>query len=157
MPDPAIVNILKDNPFFGGLSEDIGNFLAEHASRRQIASGKILFHHGDPARHFFLVLEGHVALEIPAIEGPTLELQDIGPGHVAGWSWLIPPNRWHFQARARTDVTCLEFDGAAVLERCEADPRFGYALLKRFSKLMSERLDFARQKMMQEWKPAGFA
>jgi hypothetical protein len=34
---------------------------------------------------------------------------------------------------------------------------FGYELLKRFAALMSERLHFARQKMMQEWKPAGFA
>jgi hypothetical protein len=29
--------------------------------------------------------------------------------------------------------------------------------MKRFSALMSERLGFARRKMMQEWQPPGFA
>ena len=51
----------------------------------------------------------------------------------------------------------LELDGAPILARCEEDPRLGYELLKRFSGLMSERLQFARRKMMDEWKPAGFA
>ena len=51
----------------------------------------------------------------------------------------------------------LEFDGRAVLARCEQDSKFGYELLKRFAALMSERLEAARQKMMDEWNPPGFA
>jgi hypothetical protein len=51
----------------------------------------------------------------------------------------------------------IEFDGSAILERCEKDPAFGYELFKRFAALMSERLDAARQKMMDQWDPPGFA
>jgi CRP-like cAMP-binding protein len=98
-----------------------------------------------------------LSLGIPALEGPSLELQDLGPGQIAGWSWLFPPNVWNFQARARTDIELIAFDGAAVYSHCEADPAFGYQLIKRFSALMSERLQFARTRMMQEWKPLGFA
>lgn len=157
MPNTSIRQIIADSKFFSAPAEDAIDFLAANATQKQLAGGKILFHHGDPADHFYLMLEGHLSLQISAIEGPELELQDIGPGQVAGWSWLIPPNRWHFQARARTAIDYLEFDGVAVLDHCEAEPEFGYQLVKRFSALMSERLQFARQKMMEEWKPLGFA
>jgi CRP-like cAMP-binding protein len=76
---------------------------------------------------------------------------------VLGWSWVIAPHRWAFQARARTAVEAIEFDGEALLAHCEADPKFGYAVLKRFSALMSERLQHARQRMIEEWRPEGFA
>jgi CRP-like cAMP-binding protein len=157
MPDTNIKQIIADSKFFSGLEDDAVAFLAANATQKQLTAGKVLFHHGDPAEHFHLLQKGHLSLEIPAIEGPSLELQDIGPGQIAGWSWLIPPNRWSFQARARTDIEYIEFDGVAVLAHCDADPAFGYQLIKRFSALMSERLRFARQKMMEAWKPLGFA
>lgn len=155
--DDAIRQTIAGNRFFSTLSAEGIDFLAANARQMQLAGGKVLFHRGDPATKFYLLSKGHLALEIPAIEGPALELQDIGPGEIAGWSWLIPPNRWHFQARARTPIEYLELDGEAVLAHCEADPKFGYEIVKRFSALMSERLEFARQKMMAEWKPLGFA
>jgi CRP/FNR family transcriptional regulator, cyclic AMP receptor protein len=143
--------------FFAGLSEEHLRFLADHARRRELSAGDVLFRHGDNARYFYLVLSGHVSVEIAAIEGPALRLQDLAPGDVVGWSWLIAPHRWNFQARAMLPAEVLEFDGEAVLEHGEQDPRFGFELLKRFSALMSERLQVARNRMMQEWKPAGFA
>lgn len=157
---PAARNIRKtiaENRFFATLAEESIDFLAANAKEKRLAEGKVLFHSGDPAKQFFLLIKGHLSLEIPAIEGPALDLQDIGPGQIAGWSWLIPPNRWHFQARAHSAIEYLEFDGAAVLARCEQNPRFGYEVVMRFSALMSERLEFARQKMMAAWKPLGFA
>jgi CRP/FNR family cyclic AMP-dependent transcriptional regulator len=157
MPDHSIRQEIAASRLFSGLADDALDFLADHAEEKRLDEGQVLFHHGDRATQFFLMLDGHLSLQIPAIEGPVLELQDIGPGQVAGWSWLIPPNRWHFQARARTAIRYVEFDGEAILAHCEAEPRFGYELVKRFSALMSERLAFARQKMMAEWKPMGFA
>lgn len=157
MPNTSIKQIIADSKFFSALADDAIDFLAANATTKQLGAGKVLFQHGDPAQHFYLLRDGHLSLEIPAIEGPVLELQDIGPGEIAGWSWLIPPNRWNFQARARTDIEYIEFDGVAVLAHCEADPGFGYQLVKRFSTLMSKRLQFARRKMMDEWKPPGFA
>lgn len=157
MTADATTQELSRCAFFAGLPEDHLRFLADHGSHRELNAGDVLFRHGDRARCFFLVLSGHISVEIAAIEGPALQLQDLAPGDVVGWSWLISPNRWTFQARATQPVEVIEFDGSAVLEHCEQDPRFGYELLKRFSALMSERLKGARDRMMQEWKPAGFA
>ncbi len=157
MDTATIRQLIAENGFFRGLDDASIDFLAANARPRQLAEGHVLFHQGEPADHFYLMRDGHLCLEIPAIEGPALELQDIGPGQLVGWSWLIPPGQWNFQARARTAIDVLEFDGTAVLEHCEAEPRFGFEIARRFSGLMSERLQFARQKMMQAWKPWGFA
>jgi hypothetical protein len=81
----------------------------------------------------------------------------VGKDQVLGWSWLISPYKWNFQTRAEEDTELLEFDGMALLAQCEQEPKFGYELLKKFAGLMSVRLSVARQKMMDEWNPDGFA
>lgn len=143
--------------FFAGLDQDCLRFLASCAQRIELDKNIVLFRYGEPAEHFYLICRGRVTVEVPAISGPSLELQNLGPGEILGWSWLIPPYRWSFQARTVEPAELIEFDGAAVRARCESDPRFGYALLKRFSALMSERLNLAREKMIEEWNPPGFA
>ncbi len=116
-----------------------------------------MFQHGNRADKFYLLRNGKISIQVPALMGPTLEIQTLSEDQILGWSWLIPPYRWSFQARALEDSDLLEFDGSAILARCEEDPNFGYELFKRFAALMSERLDAARQKMMDEWNPPGFA
>ena len=81
--------------------------------------------------------------------GPTLEIQTLDKDQVLGWSWLISPYKWNFQTKAEEDSELLQFDGTAILARCEQEPKFGYELLKKFAALMSVGLNAARQKMME--------
>jgi CRP-like cAMP-binding protein len=157
MSDIAITDRLRESVFFRDLPVDVKDFLAAHAQMRQLKEDEVVFHFGERAHRFYLVTDGHISVEVAAIEGPTLQLQDLEPGMVLGWSWLIPPHRWSFQARANTPAEVIEFDGDVVLAECEKNPKLGYALLKRFSTLMSERLHQARQRMIEEWRPEGFA
>ena len=157
MTDANIAAELAGNPFFEGLDRDVLTFLASHAQSRALAADEVLFPYGAPADAFYLVRSGRIKVEVAAITGLPLGLQELEPGAVLGWSWLIPPYRWHFQARAVTDSEVLVFDGAAILQRCEQEPAFGFALLKRFSQLMSERMEQARRTMMETWTPPGFA
>ncbi|AWN17926.1 Crp/Fnr family transcriptional regulator [Salinisphaera sp. LB1] len=157
MTDSSIESDLLTEAFFTGLPPTAITFLAGCASQRQIHKDDILFHHGQRADRFYLLQHGCISIEVVAIEGPSLELQSLGPGKILGWSWLIPPYSWHFQARVEEPGHVIEFDGEAILAHCEADAEFGYALLKRFSALMSRRLEYAREKMMNEWRPPGFA
>lgn len=157
MTDESIVTLLAGQAFFQGLSSEAIDFLAANAKPRQLEEGEILFERGQPADRFYLLRSGRITVGVPAIEGPSLEVQSLGADEVLGWSWLIAPYKWNFQARAKQATEVLEFDGKAARERCESDPRFGYEVLKRFSSLMSERLEAARTKMMEEWNPPGFA
>jgi CRP-like cAMP-binding protein len=157
MTEPSITERIKGAGLFAGLAPDVTAFLTAQARVRRLEDNEVVFRYGERADSFYLVTKGRVSVEVAAIEGPALQLQELGPGAVLGWSWLIPPNRWSFQARATTAAEVIEFDGRAVLAQCEADPKFGYALLKRFSTLMSERLERARERMVEEWRPEGFA
>ena len=65
-------------------------------------AGQYLFHEGEPATEFFLIRHGKVALEIAAPGQRRHRLsQTVGEGDIVGLSWLVPPYRWQFDARAR--------------------------------------------------------
>lgn len=157
MNEATIHSELSRQDFFAGMKPDDLDFLAGNAAESSMDTNHIVFHHGEPARTFYLLRSGRVCVEVPAIEGPSLRVQELGAGEILGWSWLIPPYRWSFQARADEPTDLIEFDGRAILSRCENDAEFGYQMFKRFSALMSERLDASRRRMMEEWNPPGFA
>ena len=155
MTKQPVAECISEQNFFSGLSPELISFLAGCASGRQIESGQVLFSLGEHADRFFLILNGNIRVEIAAIMGPALKVQSLGSGQILGWSWLIPPHKWSFQARAEAQSSLLEFNGQKVLARCEEDPKFGYELLKRFASLMSERLETPRQIMTARYDVSG--
>jgi CRP-like cAMP-binding protein len=157
MSNQSITEYLSAHEFFSELSDDILKILCEYSSTHEIKMGQYLFRQGENADKFYIVRNGRISLQMPAIMGPVLEIQTVDKDQVLGWSWLIAPYKWNFQTKAEEDSELLQFDGAAILARCEQEPQFGYELLKKFAALMSAGLNAARQKMMDEWNPAGFA
>ena len=157
MSNQSITEYLSAHEFFSEFSDDVLKFLCECSSTREIKKGQILFRQGENADKFYVVRSGRISIQMPAIMGPTLEIQAVDEDQVLGWSWLISPYQWNFQTKAEEDSELLQFDGVAILARCEQEPKFGYELLKKFAGLMSVRLNAARQKMMDEWNPVGFA
>jgi CRP-like cAMP-binding protein len=157
MSEQSIKDYLADHEFFSGFSDDILTFLCNYSSSFEIKKDLVLFRQGEKADKFYVVRKGLMSIQMPAIMGPNLEIQTLGNDQVLGWSWLISPYKWTFQAFARQDTELLMFDGAAILAKCEQDSKFGYELMKKFAELMSVRLDAARRKLMEEWNPAGFA
>lgn len=157
MTKMSIDDYLSSHEFFSELDKKNKDFLANSANVLQIREGDVLFQSGGASDKFYLLLNGEISVRVPALMGPALEIHVLKPDQVLGWSWLIPPYRWNFQALALEDSELLEFDGKKILAHCEEDSLFGYKLLKIFAALMSERLDIARQKMMDQWDPPGFA
>ncbi len=157
MEHQEIQSILSSHNLFAGLADDHLEILAANASERALGPDEVLARQGSPAESFYLILEGSLVIEVPAIAGPKLEITRLDAGEVFGWSWLIAPYVWHFHARSSGPTRVLEFDGKALLARCDADSTFGYPLLRRFSELMARRLDAAQRKMMDQWSPPGFA
>jgi CRP-like cAMP-binding protein len=157
MKTPSIEDYLSTHTFFAGLDSSFITFLSNSSKELSISNGDVLFQQGQHADKFFLLRKGKVLVQVPALMGPALEIQTLRENQLLGWSWLIPPYRWNFLAKAAEDSDLLEFDGRTILVRCEEDPKFGYELLKRFAALMSERLEAARRRLMDQWDPPGFA
>ena len=134
--------------FFAGLDPEIGALIAGCARHHRFEADAYLFREGDEAREFFLLREGDVSLEIHAAGGPTLVLGTIHENDIVGASWLVPPYRWNSDARARTPIRALGIDAACLRANCEADPRTGYAMMKRFAPLLVRRLHAAHLQLL---------
>ncbi len=157
MTQDEIANYLRSHTTFSNLDPAHIEILVQHSQERSFVVGDMLFRQMDLAEHFYILLDGSIKVQVPAIMGPALVVQTLEASDILGWSWLIPPYKWTFEARAELDSRVLVFDGRALLQHCETDNNFGYTLMKIFAGLMSERLHSARLKMMDSWSPPGWA
>ena len=140
--------LLRGHKFFAGLDSEYLTLLTGCASNVVFAADSFLFREGEPAETFYLIREGKVALEIAAPGRGALVVQTLGPGDVAGFSWLFDPHRWEFDGRAVERVLAVQMDGACLRGKCDADPRLGYELMQRFAGLMTSRLQATRLQLL---------
>jgi CRP/FNR family transcriptional regulator, cyclic AMP receptor protein len=139
---------VADHPFFHGLDERFVQLAASKASEHSFGVGDIIFQEGEIANEFWLVFQGKVALEISSPDRPHLTIQTIGSGDVLGWSWLVPPHRWRFDARTVKTTRALAIDAAALKDAFEAQPEVGYRFLLRLLPVIGERLENAWVQLM---------
>jgi CRP/FNR family transcriptional regulator, cyclic AMP receptor protein len=147
--------VLADVPLFEGLEASSLALVAGCASNVRFAEGEQLFREGDRADTFYVVRHGSVAIETYAPARGPMMIETIEAGEVIGWSWLFPPFRWHFDARALTAVHATGFDGACLRGKCDADPALGYDLLQRFAQVMIERLQWTRLRLLDVYGDDG--
>lgn len=151
MSDPALRTYIGQMSFFSGLSDAQLDQLTAFASGMRYSSQQRLFKSDTDADKFYIIRDGKVGIEIPAIAGEPLRVQTLGNGGVLGWSWLIPPYRWLFDARALVASDIIAIDGVKLREQCDADPSLGYQLMKRFAVLMAERLQASRVAAIKQY------
>lgn len=143
----TIADYLPEHPFFAGLDPAALELAAGCAVNMHFRPGEFLFHEGDPADTFYVLRHGRVSLQMRT---PTTDvvLDTAHEGDVVGWSWLIPPYSWTFDARATEETAAIAFDGVCLRGKCERDPTLGYALLQRVVQVMSARLHSARVRLL---------
>lgn len=151
MSDGTLTVYLAQHPAFQGMTADQVALMADYAKLVQFAPGQRVFEHTTRADEFYIVQKGKVTVEIPALTGEPLVIQTLEDGSMLGWSWLIPPYQWSFDARAAVPTTVVAVDGERLREACERDPRLGFELMKRFAVLMAERLSAARSAAIKHY------
>ena len=144
----GIDQLLHDQPFFADLGESTVELLAGCAMNTHAAPGDLLFSEGQPADRFFLLRHGRVALEVHRPGTRPLVIDTADDGDVVGWSWLIPPYRWLFDARVVEPTRAVVFDAQCMRDKCDADPAVGYALLQRVTQVMYTQLQSARIRLV---------
>lgn len=145
--DARIFDWLK-HPLFEGLPKAYLELLARYASEQSFEPRELVFREGDEADRFYMVTEGMVALEIFAAERGPVTIQTEGPGEIIGWSWLVEPYRWHFDAQATAPTKVIVFDAKRVRESFDLHPDVGYTLMKRFLPIIVERLQATRLQLL---------
>lgn len=144
----TIASILKEMSFFKGMDEKHLAALALCARNAQFKTGEIIFKEGDRSSWFYVLKSGRVAIEVNVIGKGTMIIQTISEGDVLSWSWMVPPFKKHFGARAMQLTRAIAFDGECVRKKCEEDHSLGYELFKRFAVIISQRLDATRLQLI---------
>lgn len=140
--------IIAEHSFFQGLEERHIRFIVGCAKNVRFEEGEIIFREGDPAVHFYFIREGLVAVELMVPHRGRTIVQTVAAGEVVGWSWLVAPYKWHFDGQALLPTRALAFDGKCLLAKCEEDHDLGYEILKRFTHVVSERLEVTRLQLL---------
>ena len=140
--------IIKEHQFFAGLDPAFCNLICGCAKNVRFEAGEYLFHEGTAADQFYLVRHGRVALQLTAPGRGAMTFQTIGEGEVVGVSWLIPPYRWTFDAKALELVRAIALDAACLRNKCESDHHLGYEMMKRFMPVLIQRLQATRLQIL---------
>ena len=144
----TIEDVLQGLPFFAGLAPEHLRLITGCAKNVHIDAQSYIAREGDDADEFFVIRHGQVALQLFAPGRGAVTIATLGEGDVLGWSWLVPPYQWSFDAEARTLVRAIALDGECLRGKCAEDPRLGYELMRRFAVVMASRLQVARLQLM---------
>lgn len=147
MPE-TLERIIVDHPFFTGMAPKHILLITGCAKNVRFARDQVIFREGDEANQFYFIREGFVAVGMMVPRRGFRTVQTVKGGDILGWSWLVPPYRWHFEGQARQSTRALVFDGKCLRAKCDEDHDLGYELLKRFARIVSERLDATRLQLL---------
>jgi CRP/FNR family cyclic AMP-dependent transcriptional regulator len=148
-----LYTLLREHPFFSGLEERDIEFIAGCGRNVVFEPGTYLFREGEDANQIYIVRHGRVALEIGAPGREPVVLDTPEAGEVIGFSWLFPPYRWQFDGRALEPVRAVALDGVCLRGKCEEDKRLGYELMKRVASILLRRLQSARLRLIDMYRP----
>jgi CRP/FNR family transcriptional regulator, cyclic AMP receptor protein len=76
-------------------------------------------------------------------------VQTFTAGDVMGFSWLVGrQHRYQFDGLALARTRAIEVDGACLRGKCDADPKLGYELMRRFAVLATDMLGATRLQLL---------
>jgi CRP/FNR family transcriptional regulator, cyclic AMP receptor protein len=140
--------ILVEHPFFKGLNEEYLTLIVGCASNVRVDAGKMVSREGEEANQFFLIRSGRITLQLMTPNKGPVIIETLDKGDILGWSWLVPPYVWHFDAKAIEMTRMIALDGKCLRNKCENDHHLGYELLKRFGDIMQKRLESTRLQLL---------
>ena len=139
---------LAVHPYLHGMSGDQLAVLAQAAREVKFPARHRLCEDGGHASRFWLIRSGCAALDLNVPGQGRTRIETLGIGELLGWSWLFPPFTWAFGAVAVGPVEAFEFDARAVRAYCSADPALGYELTRRLVRVLANRLQATRIRLI---------
>ncbi|MEK6675805.1 MAG: cyclic nucleotide-binding domain-containing protein [Planctomycetota bacterium] len=152
METQSLEKIVREHPFFEGMREEHIAVLTGCAKNVRFEVGEFLLKEGEDARVLYLLRAGKVGIEAHVPGKGAMQVGRVGEGDVLGWSWLVQPYRWHFDARAVEVTRALELDGTCLREKFEKDHELGYEVLKRFVAVIAQRLEWTHMQVLDVYR-----
>ncbi|MBC8204458.1 cyclic nucleotide-binding domain-containing protein [bacterium] len=140
--------VLTEHPCFKGLEAKYFKTMLSCAAPAKFDPDKIIAREGDPANEFYLIRQGIVGLEISVPNQGIVTIETVSAGELLGWSWMVPPYKCHFTARAHSSILAIAIDGRRLREIISKDHELGYQLYGCFIDLIVHRLQATRLQLL---------
>ncbi len=140
--------IVAAHKFMEGLDTNFLKRIVRCATAVEFGAGKHIFQQGEKAENFYLLTKGRIAVGLDSPEKGTLLVETLNAGDVLGWSWLVPPHKWRFNAMATAATYAIVINGESLRVLCEEDHELGFEIMKRFLGVIAARLEMANLQLL---------
>ena len=128
-------SVLAAHPLFQGLPAEVLQAMCLQADLHSFHAGEVVFHEGDAARHWFLVVQGHVEVVRFGCDGDERVFHRFGPGQcVAEAAMFMAHGRYPMQARSVGTTAAWRLCRCALQRACETHSALGLCLLQDLSR-----------------------
>lgn len=129
---------LANVPLFKELSGDDLDRVAAATRPVRAERGTILFHRGDAATGFYVIVYGQIKLAFVAASGSEKVVDILAPGQSFGEAVMFMEQPHVVTAQALADSLLLHVAKDAVFEKIERDPRFARHMIGGLSRRMRQ-------------------
>lgn len=148
-PEAGYEELLAGHPFTQGMSpKEIAQVAGCVLGTARFAVDEVILRTGAPADRCLLITLGDVALEAHSPGSGSRIIQTVNAGEVLGWSWMFPPYKVTFDARALTPTEAVVLDGARLRECASRDTELGYHVMSRVARMVVDRLQATRLQLL---------
>ena len=130
--------IFDNENLFTGLGKIFMKDFIEIASKESRGEGYEIFYEGDPATHFYIMIEGKVELSIKKGKHDVFTIQR--PGEIFGWSSLVGGNEYSATAVCKKPSVLLAVERQLLEDLLEKHPKCGFVFFKKMAEALGKRL-----------------
>jgi CRP-like cAMP-binding protein len=118
-----IADILTGHEIFKLLSPKEIDRVSQLTSEKRFKADEIVYRRAVPTGHFFIILEGTVALVLPGDQGRSeVTVARASKGELIGISPILGHDRYSVRAVAKTDATLLAIEAKPFLALLKDNP-----------------------------------
>lgn len=139
---------LAEHDFLLGLDGLSIQRLAAITTAESVPAGRHLLKTNEEADVLRLLVSGDVALELHDAHRGNLRIETLHDGDVLGWSAVVPPHRWKFDARSISECEMYAIDGPGLRELLHTEGFPGISLYARLLAVVVERLQHTRLRLI---------
>ncbi|MBW2681667.1 MAG: cyclic nucleotide-binding domain-containing protein [Deltaproteobacteria bacterium] len=129
---------IQQSDLFWGMNRDFVKKVMNIAEKKSYGKGHFLFHEGDPAVNFYVLIKGQVKLMIGETSQMVYTVDRAGEAF--GWSSIIERDTYSASGECMEETILQKIDSRALLNILEKDPVNGLIFIKRLAGLIGNRL-----------------
>jgi CRP-like cAMP-binding protein len=133
------VERLERHEVFQFLRPDQVMAISEAAEVMEYRAGETIYHKGEPAVFFYVVLDGQVSLRMPGKAGISIQVDELTTGAMFGSCVCFQLVDYSLTAQCTSDTKVLKLDAATLKALMDKDLVMGYAIQTQISRIYFNR------------------